>query len=73
MSVLGDDWVAMQKEAMDERWMHVYPQRGKRSGAYMSGFAYDVHPYLLLAESDRDGGKMSGGPITPPRLPTKFP
>ena len=48
MAVLGDDWVSIQKAAMDDRWMHVYPQRGKRSGAYMSGFAYDVHPYLLL-------------------------
>ena len=52
MSVLGDDWVEMQEEAMDERWMHVYPQRGKRSGAYMSGFAYDVHPYILLNHND---------------------
>ena len=48
MSVLGDDWVSLQTKAMDDRWMHVYPQRGKRSGAYMAGFAYDVHPYLLL-------------------------
>jgi oligoendopeptidase F len=38
----------MQKEAIDDRWMHVYPQQGKRSGAYMQGSAYDVHPYLLL-------------------------
>ena len=52
MSVLGDDWVSMQKAAMEDRWMHVYPQRGKRSGAYMSGFAYDVHPYLLLNHND---------------------
>ncbi|NOR66233.1 MAG: oligoendopeptidase F, partial [Woeseiaceae bacterium] len=52
MSVLGEDWVEMQKAAMDERWMHVYPQRGKRSGAYMAGFAYDVHPYLLLNHND---------------------
>jgi len=52
MEVLGKDWVDMQKAAMDERWMHVYPQRGKRSGAYMSGFAYDVHPYLLLNHND---------------------
>ena len=52
MSILGEDWVSMQKQAMDERWMHVYPQRGKRSGAYMSGFAYDVHPYLLLNHND---------------------
>ncbi len=48
MDVLGDDWVDMQSKAMNERWMHVYPQRGKRSGAYMQGFVYDVHPYLLL-------------------------
>ena len=52
MQILGDDWVGMQADAMDDRWMHVYPQRGKRSGAYMSGFAYDVHPYLLLNHND---------------------
>jgi oligoendopeptidase F len=56
MSVLGDDWVSRQKAAMDERWMHVYPQRGKRSGAYMAGFAYDVHPYLLLNHNDDYAG-----------------
>lgn len=52
MSVLGKDWVGMQREAMNEQWMHVYPQRGKRSGAYMSPIAYDVHPYLLLNHND---------------------
>jgi oligoendopeptidase F len=48
MSILGEDWVSMQREAIEDRWMHVYPQQGKRSGAYMQGSAYDVHPYLLL-------------------------
>ncbi len=52
MSILGDDWVEMQDAAMNERWMHVYPQRGKESGAYMQGFAYDVHPYILLNHND---------------------
>ena len=52
MSVLGDDWVAMQRDAMEQRWMHVYPQRGKRSGAYMQPGAYDVHPYVLLNHND---------------------
>lgn len=52
MAVLGDDWVDMQQKAMNERWMHVYPQRGKRSGAYMSPGAFDVHPYLLLNHND---------------------
>ena len=52
MSVLGKDWVGMQRHAMNQRWMHVYPQRGKRSGAYMNPIAYDVHPYLLLNHND---------------------
>ena len=52
MTVLGDDWVEMQRKAISERWMHVYPSRGKRSGAYMSPGAYDVHPYLLLNHDD---------------------
>ncbi len=48
MQLLGDDWVTQQRSAMNSRWMHIYPQQGKRSGAYMNGSAYDVHPYLLL-------------------------
>lgn len=52
MAPLGQDWIDMQSEAIEQRWMHVYPSPGKRSGAYMSGFAYDVHPYLLLNHND---------------------
>ncbi|MBT8448150.1 MAG: oligoendopeptidase F [Gammaproteobacteria bacterium] len=52
MSVLGDDWVAKQSKAMSERWVHVHPQKGKRSGAYMQPGAYDVHPFLLLNHND---------------------
>ena len=52
MSVLGKDWVGMQRDAINKRWMHVYPQRGKRSGAYMNPIAYDVHPYVLLNHND---------------------
>ena len=52
MAILGEDWVSMQREAIAQRWMHVYPQQGKRSGAYMNGSSYDVHPYLLLNHND---------------------
>lgn len=52
MAVLGDDWVEMQREALAQRWMHVYPQRGKRSGAYMNPSVYDEHPYILLNHND---------------------
>jgi oligoendopeptidase F len=52
MEILGDDWVSMQRDAMAQRWMHVYPQQGKWSGAYMQPGAFDVHPYLLLNHND---------------------
>ncbi|MEM9208924.1 MAG: oligoendopeptidase F, partial [Pseudomonadota bacterium] len=52
MAVLGDDWVSRQREVINKRWMHVYPQRGKRGGAYMNPGAYDVHPYVLLNHTD---------------------
>ena len=29
-------------------WVDVYPNEGKKSGAYMTGDHYDVHPYVLL-------------------------
>jgi oligoendopeptidase F len=45
---LGEDYVQMLDRAFKERWIDYYPSAGKRSGAYMSGAAYDVHPFLLL-------------------------
>jgi oligoendopeptidase F len=45
---LGNDYVSIIKKAFNERWLDVYPNEGKRSGAYSNGSAYDVHPYILL-------------------------
>ncbi len=49
---LGEDYVKAMTKATTERWMDVYPRPKKRSGAYMNGVAYDVHPYLLLNHND---------------------
>jgi oligoendopeptidase F len=49
---LGPDYVATMTEALKHRWMDVYPRPRKRSGAYMNGAIYDVHPYLLLNYND---------------------
>lgn len=49
---LGPDYAKLLDQALDRRWMHVRPAEGKRSGAYMMGAAYDVHPYLLLNHND---------------------
>jgi len=45
---LGNAYVDLLREGLTGNWMHVYPQQGKASGAYMYGAVYDVHPYLLL-------------------------
>ncbi len=47
-AVLGDDYVQALDRAFSERWIDYYPTTGKQSGAYMAGYAYDVHPYMLL-------------------------
>jgi oligoendopeptidase F len=49
---LGEEYMAAYDQGVKGRWMHVYPAPGKRSGAYMSGWAYDVHPYVLLNHND---------------------
>jgi oligoendopeptidase F len=49
---LGQEYVEYVQHALDNRWVDVFPRDGKRSGAYMSGSAYDVHPYMLLNHQD---------------------
>jgi oligoendopeptidase F len=45
---LGPDYAAAATRAFNERWIDLYPNPGKRSGAYSNGGAFDVHPYMLL-------------------------
>ncbi len=45
---LGDQYLKVVDEAFNNRWIDVMPNTGKRSGAYSSGAAYSVHPYILL-------------------------
>jgi oligoendopeptidase F len=44
---LGDDYLLNLKKGFKERWIDVYENKGKRSGAYSSG-TYGVHPYVLM-------------------------
>ena len=43
---LGEDYRKILKEGFDNRWIDVYENRGKRTGAYSAGTK--VHPYVLL-------------------------
>ena len=47
MAPLGDDYQALLKEAFADRWIDVYENQGKRTGAYSWG-VYGTHPYVLL-------------------------
>lgn len=47
LGILGDDYIDILNKAFDEKWIDVYNNVGKRSGAYSSGF-YDTNPYILL-------------------------
>ncbi len=49
---LGEEYVSAIRKGFDERWMDAYPREGKRSGAYMNGFAFDAHPYVLMNYTD---------------------
>ncbi|HEX6805862.1 MAG TPA: oligoendopeptidase F [Terriglobales bacterium] len=48
LAPLGPDYASGAHRAFTERWIDMYPNEGKTSGAYSNGAAYDVHPYMLL-------------------------
>ena len=50
LAPLGDDYLAILREGFEGRWIDVYENTGKRSGAYSAG--HSVHPYVLLNYKD---------------------
>ncbi len=44
---MGEDYLSVVRTAFSERWIDVYENKGKRSGAYSWG-TYNSHPYMLL-------------------------
>ena len=51
MKPLGADYQRSVRQAFEGRWIDVYENPGKRSGAY-SAPVYGVHPYMLLNYND---------------------
>jgi len=51
LAPLGDEYRKALKEGFENRWIDVYENAGKRSGAYSWG-AYGTHPYVLLNHKD---------------------
>ena len=46
LSVMGDEYLNVVKGAFSSRWIDVYPNKGKRSGAFSAG-TYDSNPYIM--------------------------
>lgn len=44
---LGEEYLNIFEEGIREGWIDIYPNKGKRGGAYSSG-DYDTMPYVLL-------------------------
>ncbi len=52
LEVFGEEYINKVKEALDSRWIDVYPTKAKRTGGY-SGGSYDTYPYILLNYQDK--------------------
>ena len=50
LAPMGEDYRAIFREGIDNRWIDIYENEGKRSGAYSAGAR--VHPYVLLNHKD---------------------
>ncbi|SFJ42104.1 oligoendopeptidase F [Thermoflavimicrobium dichotomicum] len=51
LSPMGEDYLSIVREGLQNRWVDVYENKGKRSGAYSSG-AYGTNPYILMNWQD---------------------
>ncbi|MBB5325549.1 oligoendopeptidase F [Anoxybacillus tepidamans] len=51
LAPLGDEYISIVKEGLENRWVDVRENVGKRSGAYSSG-AYGTNPYILMNWQD---------------------
>jgi oligoendopeptidase F len=55
MAPLGEEYVeAIHKGSLKDRWVDIYPNEGKRSGAYSSG-GYATRPFILMSFSESAG------------------
>ena len=49
-AVLGEEYSTVLRKSFEDRWMDIYENQGKRSGAYSIGSP--VHPFVLLNHKD---------------------
>lgn len=58
LGALGEEYVGIVEQGLNNRWVDVKENKGKRSGAYSSG-AYDTNPYILMNWQDNLNNLMT--------------
>jgi oligoendopeptidase F len=48
VATLGPEYCKVARRSFEERWIDLFPNDGKRAGAYSDSEAFDVHPYILM-------------------------
>ncbi len=52
VSPLGEEYVhVLRRGALEDRWVDIYPNQGKRMGAFSSG-SQDTHPFIFMSYND---------------------
>jgi oligoendopeptidase F len=55
MEPLGDEYVAaMRRGCLEDRWVDIYPNIGKRAGAFSDG-THDTMPFIMMSYDDSMG------------------
>ncbi|MBI5876935.1 MAG: oligoendopeptidase F [Chloroflexi bacterium] len=52
MRPLGSEYVSVMRDGvLEQRWVDIYPNKGKRMGAFSTG-SYGTHPYIFMSFND---------------------
>ncbi len=55
MKPLGEDYVhALRRGCLEDRWVDIYPNEGKRAGAFSFG-THDTYPFIMMSYDDSMG------------------
>jgi len=56
LAPLGKEYVdTLRQGCLKERWVDIYPNKGKQNGAFSWGIAPDTHPFIMMSYTDEVG------------------
>ncbi len=56
LAPLGKEYVdTLRQGCLKDRWVDIYPNKGKQNGAFSWGVAPDTHPFIMMSYTDEVG------------------